>query len=128
MNFVKNFAEVSEELLEELQEVLEQDGQQLDEEQRELINGINGDLTDNLGAHQPTRRSRQPHCPRHAADGSGVGEARPADINNLLEEHARLAFHSARATNADFQLDIKEDLDEEMGELEVVPQDLPASF
>ena len=60
--------------------------------------------------------------------GRGSGEARPADINDLLEEHARLAFHSARATNADFQLDIKEDLDEEMGELEVVPQDLARVF
>ena len=128
LNFVKNFAEVSEELLEELQEVLAQDGQQLGEEQRELINEINGDLTDNLrriGQHG----DRANRIVRDMLQmGRGSGEARPADINDLLEEHARLAFHSARATNADFQLDIKEDLDEEMGELEVVPQDLARVF
>ena len=128
LNFVKNFAEVSEELLEELQEVLAQDGQQLGEEQRELINEINGDLTDNLrriGQHG----ERANRIVRDMLQmGRGSGEVRPADINDLLEEHARLAFHSARATNADFQLDIKEDLDEEMGELEVVPQDLARVF
>ena len=128
LNFVKNFAEVSEELLEELQEVLEQDGQKLDDEQRELINEINGDLTDNLGRI----RQHGDRANRIVRDmlqmGRGSGEARATDINALLEEHARLAFHSARATNADFQLDIKEELDEEVGELDVVPQDLARVF
>ncbi|MDE2736841.1 MAG: ATP-binding protein [Gemmatimonadota bacterium] len=128
LNFVKNFAEVSEELLEELQEVLEQDGQKLDGEQRELINEINGDLTDNLGRI----RQHGDRANRIVRDmlqmGRGSGEARATDINGLLEEHARLAFHSARATNADFQLDIKEELDEEVGELDVVPQDLARVF
>lgn len=128
LNFVKNFAEVSEELLEELQEILEQDGQKLEEEQRELINEINGDLTDNL-ARIREHGDRADRIVRDMLQmGRGSGEARSAAINDLLEEHARLAFHSARATNADFQLDIKEDLDEEMGELEVVPQDLARVF
>ncbi len=128
LNFVKNFAEVSEELLEELQEVLEQDGRALDAEQRELINEINGDLTDNLGRI----RQHGERANRIVRDmlqmGRGSGEAQATDINSLLDEHARLAFHSARATNADFQLDIKEDLDEAMGELEVVSQDLARVF
>ena len=128
LNFVKNFAEVSEELLEELQEVLEQDGQKLDDEQRELINEINGDLTDNLGRI----RQHGERANRIVRDmlqmGRGSGDARATAINALLEEHVRLAFHSARATNADFQLDIKEELDEAVGELDVVPQDLARVF
>ena len=128
LNFVKNFAEVSEELLEELQEVLEEEGIQISEEQRELINEIKGDLTDNLGRI----REHGERANRIVRDmlqmGRGSGEARSADINALLDEHARLAFHSARATNADFQLDIKEELDEAVGELEVVPQDLGRVF
>lgn len=128
LNFVKNFAEVSEELLEELQEVLEQDGQRLDDEQRELINEINGDLTDNLGRirHHGDRANRIVRDMLQM--GRGSGDARATDVNALLEEHTRLAFHSARATNADFQLDIKEELDEEVGELDVVPQDLARVF
>lgn len=128
LNFVKNFAEVSEELLEELQEVLEEEGIQINEEQRELLNEIKSDLTDNLGRirHHGDRANRIVRDMLQM--GRGSGEARAADINDLLEEHARLAFHSARATNADFQLDIKEDLDEEVGELEVIPQDLARVF
>ncbi len=128
LNFVKNFAEVSEELLEELQEVLEEEDIQINEEQRGLLNEIRGDLTDNLGRirHHGDRANRIVRDMLQM--GRGSGEARSADINDLLEEHARLAFHSARATNADFQLDIKEDLDEEVGELEVVPQDLARVF
>ena len=128
LNFVKNFAEVSEELLEELQEVLEEEGIQINEEQRELLNEIKGDLTDNLGRirHHGDRANRIVRDMLQM--GRGSGDARAAAINDLLEEHARLAFHSARATNANFQLDIKEDLDEEVGELEVVPQDLARVF
>ena len=102
LNFVKNFAEVSEELLEELQEVLEQDGQKLDDEQRELINEINGDLTDNLGRI----RQHGDRANRIVRDmlqmGRGSGEARATDINALLEEHARLAFHSAPSDQCGF--------------------------
>ena len=128
LNFVKNFAEVSEELLEELQEVLEEEGLQINDEQRDLMNEIKGDLTDNLGRirHHGDRANRIVRDMLQM--GRGSGEARATDINALLEEHARLAFHSARATNADFQLDIKEELDEEMGELDVVPQDLARVF
>ena len=128
LNFVKNFAEVSEELLEELQEVLEEEGLQINDEQRGLISEIKGDLTDNLGRirHHGDRANRIVRDMLQM--GRGSGEARATDINALLEEHARLAFHSARATNADFQLDIKEELDEEMGELDVVPQDLARVF
>ena len=128
LNFVKNFAEVSEELIEELQEVLEEEGIQINEEQRELLNEIKSDLTDNLGRirHHGDRANRIVRDMLQM--GRGSGEARSADINALLDEHTRLAFHSARATNADFQLEIKEDLDEEVGELEVVPQDLSRVF
>ncbi len=128
LNFVKNFAEVSEELLEELQELLEEEGIQISQEQRELLNEIKSDLTDNLERirHHGDRANRIVRDMLQM--GRGSGEARATDINALLEEHARLAFHSARATNADFQLDIKEELDEQMGELEVVPQDLARVF
>ena len=45
-----------------------------------------------------------------------------------MEEHARLAYHSARATDSDFQLDIKEDYSPDTGEMEVIPQDLGRVF
>ena len=49
LNFVNNFSEVSVELLVELQEVLEEEGVELSEEQKSLVAEITGDLTSNLG-------------------------------------------------------------------------------
>ena len=84
LNFVKNFAEVSEELLEELQEVLEEEGTQINDEQRELLNEIKGDLTDNLGRirHHGDRANRivrdMLQMGRGFRRGAGRGYQRPA--------------------------------------------------
>ena len=128
LNFVKNFSEVSEELISELQEVLEEGTERLNEEQRRLIEEIVTDLSENL-----TRiRSHGDRADRIVHDmlmmGRDSGEAQVTDINRLLDEHARLAYHSARATDPDFQLELKQELDPDMGELEIVPQDLGRVF
>ena len=60
--------------------------------------------------------------------GRGSGDHQPTDINSLLDEYARLAYHSARATDSNFQLDMQQDLDPELGEIAVVPQDLGRVF
>ena len=60
--------------------------------------------------------------------GRGSGDLQPTDINGLLEEYARLAYHSARATDSNFQLNIKEDLDPDMGDIEIIPQDMGRVF
>jgi len=128
LNFVKNFSEVSAELVEELQEVLEEAEDELTDEQRELIGDIAADLTENLeriGSHG-ARANRIVHD--MLTMSRETGEWRLADINGLLEEHARLAFHSARAVDPDFQLNLEFELDPEVGELEVLPQDLGRVF
>ena len=48
LNFVKNFSEVSGELIEELSEILDEGGETLSADDRELIQEISSDLTDNL--------------------------------------------------------------------------------
>ena len=128
LNFVKNFAEVSEELLEELAEVLEANVDKLEEDQRSLIADISEDLTSNL----ERIRSHGDRANRIVHDmlmmGRGTAERQLTDINTLLDEYARLAYHSARATDPEFQLDWKADLDPEVGEMEVVTQDLSRVF
>ena len=128
LNFVKNFSEASEELLEELQEVLEESGEKLDQEQRSLLEEIRSDLVDNL----QRIRSHGDRANRIVHDmlmmGRSSAEVQEVDINGLLEEYARLAYHSARASDTEFQLDVQFDLDPEMGALKVVPQDLGRVF
>ena len=127
LNFVKNFSEVSEELIEELKELLDEEGPMTDE-RSELIKELSGDLTDNL----ERIRTHGNRADRIVHDmlmmGRDSSEWRPSNINNLLDEHARLAYHSARATDPNFQLDIKYDFDPEMGEIEVIPQNLGRVF
>ena len=128
LNFVKNFSEASAELLTELAETLEESSENLTEDQRSLIQEISGDLTDNLERIRSHGERANRIVQDMLAMGRGSGERRPADINRLLDEHARLAYHSARATDSNFQLDIQHALDPDVGELEVIPQDLGRVF
>ena len=128
LNFVKNFSEVSEELITELQEVLEEGGEKPTEDQRSLVREISDDLTDNLERIRShgDRANRIVHDMLMMSRGSG--DWQPTDINTLLDEHSRLAYHSARATDPNFQLDLKQDLDPEVGEVPVVPQEMGRVF
>ena len=128
LNFVNNFSEVSQELVTELQGVLKEEGATLTDEQTGLVEDIFGDLRSNL-----TRiRSHGERANRIVHDmllmGRDSGELQSTNINNLVDEHARLAYHSARATDPDFQLDLQQDFDPDMGELEVIPQELGLVF
>lgn len=124
LNFVKNFSESSQDLLVELKEVMDESSDDISDDQRSYIDEISQDLADNM----ERIRSHGNRADRIVHDmlmmGRDSGEWQFTNINNLVDEHARLAFHSARALDADFQLDLRNDLDENMGEVEVIPQDL----
>ena len=132
LNFVKNFAEGCTELLtelnEELAELISAEAGHLDDEQREYVAEINGDMSENLERilHHTKRADRIVRD--MLSMGRGGGERRPAPINDLLDEHARLAYHSTRAIDSDFNMDIETDYDPEAGEIEVVPQDVGRVF
>ena len=128
LNFVKNFSEASEELLEELHEVLEESNEKLSDDQQGLIQEITDDLNSNFDRikHHSERADRIVHDMLML--GRGEAEHQDTDINNLLDEHARLAYHSVRASDSDFQLDIKEDFDPKAGILKVISQDLGRVF
>ncbi len=128
LNFVKNFSESSEELLEEMNELLEESGEKMSADDREYVQEISSDLNENL-------KRILSHCERAnrivhdmLMMGRDSGERQMSSINNLLDEHSRLAYHSARASDPDFQLDLQYDFDDDVGELEVVPQDLGRVF
>ncbi len=128
LNFVNNFSEVSAELLQELNEILEEGGETLNEEQRGLIQDISQDLSSNLERIRThgSRANRIVHD--MLMMGRGSGEHRSTDINGLVDEYSKLAYHSARATNTEFQIDLQQDFDPDVGELDVIPQDLGRVF
>ncbi len=131
MNFIMNFSEVSQELLEELLEEvakMEANGDAKEEYDPELVEEVAEDLTGNLKRiHEHGTRAN-----RIITDmlkmGRGGGEWQPTDLNILLNDHALLAFHSARAADPDFQLEIQEDYSPDIGEITVQPQDIGRVF
>ena len=128
LNFVKNFSEGSVDLIDELKEVMEEAKEKPGEEQDGLIEDILTDISENLTRIQShgNRADRIVHD--MLTMGRDSGEIQATNLNSLVDEHARLAYHSARATDPNFQLDLKQDLDPTVGEMEVVPQDLGRVF
>ncbi len=128
LNFVKNFSEASAELLVELKEAVDDTGDALTEDQKQYIEEISGDLIGNLQRIQSHGERANRIVQDMLMMGRGGGEARPIDINDLVNEHASLAYHSARALDPDFQLTIRPEFDPDAGEVEAIPGDLGRVF
>ena len=109
-------------------EALEDSFEEVEDEDREYIDEVSGDLTDNF----KRILFHSDRANRIVADmlrlGRGAGEAQPTKINTLLSDHAQLAYHSARATDPDFVLDLQEAFDPGMGEVSVISQDMGRVF
>ena len=118
LNFVNNFSEVSEELLEEMKEEI-QSGNQEDALQ------IVQDLAQNLNKinHHGQRASS---IVKGMLDLSRAGsnEKELTDINALADEYLRLAYHGFRAKDKSFNANYNLELAEDLPEINVVPQDI----
>lgn len=125
LNFINNFAELSLEMVEELKEDLERLLPQLPAEEKENFDEIIRDLAQNAAKikHHGTRAdSIVSGMLQHSRGKSGSFQ--PTDINAMLEEYTNLSFHSMRARDANFNVDIKQDLDARIDKISAVPQDL----
>ena len=128
LNFINNFSAASGELLEEMAEIYEDIIDNLSDEDKDLIEEINQDLNDNLERIQSHGKRANRIVQDMLLMGRGGGETQMTDINDLIHEHSLLAYHSARAQDPEFQVLLEEEFDPDMGQLEVVPQDLGRVF
>ena len=128
LNFMNNFSEASQELVDELREILEDEKVQLNEEKKTYVDEVVGDLHANLGRIKShgDRANRIVHDMLQIGRDSGEWEA--IDMNILVNQQYRLAYHSHRATDADFNLTAEEDYDPNIGTIEVIPQELGRVF
>jgi len=55
---------------------------------------------------------------------SSSGEKEPTDINVLADEYLRLAYHGLRAKDKSFNANMKTDFDENIGKIDIIPQDI----
>lgn len=128
LNFINNFSAASVELLEEMAEIYEEIIDNLSDEDKDLIEEINQDLNDNLERIQTHGKRANRIVQDMLLMGRGGGETQLTDINDLIHEHSLLAYHSARAQDPEFQVLLEEEFDPDMGQLDVVPQDLGRVF
>jgi signal transduction histidine kinase len=127
LNFVNNFAALSAELIDELNDVLKPAA--LDDKMREEIDELTHMLTGNLEKvvqHGKRADSIVKNMLLHSREGSG--EHRPADINAIVEESLNLAYHGARAEKSGFNITLKRDFDPGAGMIDLYPQEITRVF
>ena len=118
LNFVNNFSEVNNELLDDLKVAIANNDQ-------EEIEAIFKDLKENeskVTSHGKRAESIVKGMLLHSRGSSGQKE--PADINALCDEYLRLSYHGFRAKDKSFNADYKLEADENLPKIEVVPQDI----
>jgi len=123
LNFVNNFASLSVELIDELQEVLTK--VKVDDAARadidELADTLKGNL-DKIAQHGKRADSIVKNMLLHSREDSG--EHRPVDVNALVEESLNLAYHGARAEKQGFNITLERSFDPAAGEADIYPQEV----
>jgi signal transduction histidine kinase len=124
LNFVNNFAELSVELLAELDEALARAGPALDPALAAEIAELQTMLRDNLAkvaAHGRRADSIVRNMLAHSREGKS--ERRSIELNPLVEEALNLAWHGARAEHPGFNVTLEHRLDPQVGQVELFPQE-----
>jgi signal transduction histidine kinase len=118
LNFVNNFSDLNKELIEELQEELKKG------DIREA-SSIAENLKDNeekINLHGRRADGIVKSMLQHSRASGGQKE--PTDLNKLVDEYVRLAYHGFRARNKDFNVKLDIDLDPNLPLVPVVAQDI----
>ena len=118
LNFVNNFSEVSNELLDDMITDLKNDN-------KEDAFAIASDVKQNLEKilhHGKRADGIVKGMLQHSRSSSATKE--PTDINQLADEYLRLAYHGLRAKDKSFNAIIKTDFDESVGNINIIPQDI----
>jgi two-component system, NtrC family, sensor kinase len=118
LNFVNNFSEVNKELLVELKDEIKKGN--IDE-----VNALADDVIANeekINHHGKRADAIVKGMLQHSRSSSGKKE--PTDINALADEYLRLAYHGLRAKDKSFNATMKTDLDESIGNINIIPQDI----
>jgi signal transduction histidine kinase len=118
LNFVNNFSEVSNELVEEMQQELAIGNGQL---AIEIARDVKQNL-EKINHHGKRADAIVKSMLQHSR--SSTGKKEPTDINALADEYLRLAYHGMRAKDKSFSAKFETSLDNSIGKVNVVPQEI----
>ena len=118
LNFINNFSEINNELIDELKEQLAtgngQEAMSIADNIKENENKINH--------HGKRADSIVKNMLQHSRKNSG--EKEPTDINSLAEEYLRLSYHGLRAKDKSFNVNMETSFDQSAGQINVVSQEI----
>jgi signal transduction histidine kinase len=125
LNFVINFSKMSDKLLSDLTEIVEDNEDKLSEDDREEVEDIVADLKENMAKIVE-------HGERAISIIRGIllvsrgkeNEFIPSDVNHIVKEYVWLSYHAMRANIKGFNISIHEDYQEGLPLMMVIPQDL----
>ncbi|MES2004729.1 MAG: ATP-binding protein [Bacteroidota bacterium] len=118
LNFVNNFSELNNELIEEMKAELVTGNLQ---QATEIADDIKQNL-EKINHHGKRADAIVKGMLQHSRSSNGVKE--PTDINALADEYLRLAYHGLRAKDKLFNATMKTDFDESIGNINIIPQDM----
>jgi signal transduction histidine kinase len=122
LNFVNNFSDVNQELIEELNaERLKPKEERDEQSETELLNDIK-ENEQKINHHGKRADAIVKGMLQHSRKSSGHKE--PTDINALADEYLRLAYHGLRAKDKTFNAEIKTDFDGSIGKINIISQDI----
>ncbi|MCE7060543.1 sensor histidine kinase [Dyadobacter sp. CY343] len=118
VSFVNNFSRLSNELVEEIREIAAKPLAELNEAdmegEKEILNTLSQNLLKISENGKRIERIIQGMLAQARSDGA-VFE--PTDLNQLLEEYSKLAYHSVRAEDREFNVTFSYELDPEVGQV-----------
>ncbi|HEY4323798.1 MAG TPA: two-component regulator propeller domain-containing protein [Mucilaginibacter sp.] len=118
LNFVNNFSEVNNELIDEMQ-------QEIEKGDLNQIKALATDIKENgqkINMHGKRADAIVKGMLQHSRVSNNIKE--PTDINQLAGEHLRLAFHGLRARDKSFNVELATHFDDKLPSINVVPQDI----
>jgi signal transduction histidine kinase len=118
LNFVNNFSEINKELIVEMRSEL--DAGKI-ESAKEISAGIE-ENEDKIMQHGKRADAIVKSMLQHSRSNNGKKE--PADLNRLVEEFLKLAYHGYRARDKSFSSKFNTDFDPGIGEINIVAQDI----
>ncbi len=125
LNFVINFSKMSDKLLSDLTEIMEDNEDSLSDDDREEVDDILADLHENMAKIVE-------HGERAISIIRGIllvsrgkdGEFIPTDVCHIVHEYVWLSYHAMRANYKNFNVSIHESYEENLQPIMVIPQDI----
>jgi ligand-binding sensor domain-containing protein/signal transduction histidine kinase len=118
LNFVNNFSELSNELIDEMNEGLNKGDI---EEAKAIASDVKNNL-EKINLHGKRADAIVKGMLQHSKSRSGAKE--PTDINTLADEYLRLSYHGFRAKDKSFNVKLNTDYDQTIGPIKIIPQDI----